>query len=337
MFSNNQFSAKQRSSKTTMVFLVCILCALSLLVMTTIAFFYHDDWGNNNVQTSGPVNILAVGTGDNSIEDTNTSNLVVDIGEEYDVLIPGMPIYITANCKVFKSNTHPLVRAKFSMTFEDNSSGETFNEETSLGSSSLDIGDKIITQIDDEITDNGWYLHTDGFYYYIGTDTTPSGADTIIKEVDFPEDKDRVVKFIDSEFKFPSDTTALYSGLGVKFDITFQAIQNFIPDDNGDKLPNTITNSLKIFNYFEQQLQEQTSLSYFTFSYNQAGTEATIGIADGVELPEHLILPTTDASGVPITAISNDFLKNNKTVKSIVIPSSCLTFSKNNINLNKNH
>ena len=44
------------------------------------------------------------------------------------------------------------------------------------------------------------------------------------------------------------------SGVGVKFIITFEAIQNFIPDRSGNKLANTITNSKIIF---EDQYSEE--------------------------------------------------------------------------------
>lgn len=150
----------------------------------------------------------------------------------------------------------------------------------------------------------------------------PQGGGTLIEEIDFPEGKDRVIKFINSYLTFPTETNSTYSGLGVKFEITFQAVQNYIPDENGNKLPNTIANSSKIFDYFESSKYEPTPLSYFTLTYNSAGTAATLNKANGVTLPSHLVLPSEDENGIPITSIANYFFDNNSSVEDLIIPDS---------------
>ncbi|MGN0961524.1 MAG: leucine-rich repeat protein [Christensenellales bacterium] len=146
------------------------------------------------------------------------------------------------------------------------------------------------------------------------------GGDTLIAEIDVISGN-RVINFINAPATFPTNVTSTYSGLGVKFTITFQAIQNYIPDENGNKISNTIQNSYKIFDYFNQMKYEPTPLSFFTFTYD-SNNSATIRIADGVTLPENLVLPTTDANGNPITSIGSNFLNGNTTVKNVVIPSS---------------
>lgn len=175
-YSSNQFSNKEGKTNLNWVSIVAILCIFSIVVGITIAFFYHDDWATSGIGTSGPVNILAVGKGDVSIEDENTCNLVIDIDDEYDVLIPGMPIDMTANCKVFYSSTHPLLRAMLNMTFVDIDNDTDFDEDSTYETSRLTIGNKLITQIDDMVEDNGWYLHTDGYYYYIGKGNSSAGG-----------------------------------------------------------------------------------------------------------------------------------------------------------------
>ncbi|MGN0961523.1 MAG: hypothetical protein ACI4PF_04925 [Christensenellales bacterium] len=171
MFSYNRFgnSANRTNTTKTTLWILSICILFSVIVGFTIAFFYKNDWASNNFGTSGPVNIEAVGVGDISIEDANTCNLVVSLDDNYDVLIPGMPINLTANCKVYQSNTKPLLRAMLSLDLLDQS-GDEFDEDSNLETSRLMIAQNMINQLNNQIETNGWYLHTDGFYYFIGTD-----------------------------------------------------------------------------------------------------------------------------------------------------------------------
>ena len=225
--------------------LISIMCFVAI-VSVTLAFFSSDDFASKFVGISGKVQITAVGKGTEyaSIEDTDTlCKLEIELDRGYDVFIPNMPVNAIVNCKVTRSTTKPLLRAFFSMSVIDMDTGLNDTE-------NADVFSSIQTQLHDIITkDNDWYFHTDGYYYYAIDASTNLGGNTVLQEIDATS-RDIIVPFIDESFTFPSSVTSEYSGLGIKLSITFQAIQNYIPDDNGQKLPNTISNSLKIFNSF---------------------------------------------------------------------------------------
>ena len=96
-----------------------------LVTGVTLAFFFDPDWSSGKVTMSGAVNIEAVGKGTayESIENTSTSNLMGSLSDGYSVLIPGMPISIDVNCKVYQSTTKPLLRADFNAVLLDKDSG----------------------------------------------------------------------------------------------------------------------------------------------------------------------------------------------------------------------
>ena len=150
------------------------------------------------------------------------------------------------------------------------------------------------------------------------------GGTTLLAEVDVT-DGDRVVNFINDTIKFPTYVTSSYSGLGVKFVITFQAIQNYIPDTNGNQLPNTIDNSLKIFNAFDGDDSDSVPVSLFDITYE--GDKVTINLKDGVTYPEKMVLPAFDANGKQITNISANFA-SKVTSKKIVVPAGYTSMDK---------
>lgn len=243
MFSSGKFSNHINKSKVVYAWLMILILFFIATIGLTMAFFYNDDWGSNSLGTSGPVRIQAVGKGNVSIEDDNASKLAVTLDPQYgDVIQGGTPIDLTANCKVFYSTTNPLLRASLNIQFLDPNTDQVVSGNA--------VVDEYLTNMNSQlyniIVGNGWYSY-EGWYYYIGDDGEPNGGNTVLKEVQFTDSKDTVVYFINEKIHFPTSITSAYSGYKVKFIITFQGIQNFVPDDAGNKLPNTITNSLKIF------------------------------------------------------------------------------------------
>lgn len=154
------FSKKTKSMSTLGIMLICIF---SCIVGITLAFFASGDFASSHVGMSGKVLIEAVGSGDKSIEDTpSSSNLEIKLQDNYSVLIPGMEIEIIANCKVYRSTTKPLLRAKLDVNLEDNLTGEVPVDE-------MDIVSDIYSQLIEKIEcGDKWYLHTDSYFYYIG-------------------------------------------------------------------------------------------------------------------------------------------------------------------------
>jgi hypothetical protein len=220
---------------------VAFFCASILFVGVTLAFFASSDFANSNITMSGKVQIEAVGRGDLTVEDTASCNLEIYLDDTYEVLIPGMPIDLPANCKVMQSTTSPLLRAKLEVLLTNSQEDETEHEDA------MNVAQNMNTQLLTMIKANGWHAHTDGYLYYIGTSPIyNSGGKPLLFEVNVT-DGPVVVDFINDTIEFPTFVDETYSGFGIKFKITFQAIQNYIPDEYGDRLENTIENSIDIF------------------------------------------------------------------------------------------
>lgn len=312
MFSNNK--KQNRSSLSLAIILIA-----AVFVGTTLAFFFATDWASKSIEMSGKVDILAVGDGNVSIEDNNTiSKLIITLDNGYDKLIPGMPIEMPVSVRVTRSTTKPLIRARVTMKILDR---ETMTEQ----SDELAAIQNMYGQMLDIIESNDWHLHTDGYFYYVsGVTQTGEGGNTILAEVDATA-KNEVLPFIDDKITFPTWITHAYSGLAVQYKITFQAIQNYIPDENGRQLPNTITNSLKIFNEFpDSEVYEPTSVEDFEITYS--GDEVIINKKSGVSYPETLKLPQYDSAGKQITTVSASI--GQIAAKNIVVPAGYTTITE---------
>lgn len=239
------FSAKKSASLTPIAIL--LLCAI---VSLTVAFFFSSDWATKYVQLSGSVRIEAVGKGSahSSIEDTVSScNLDIDIDRDYGVLIPNAPLAIYANCKVSKSTTKPLLRAKMDISILDDEGEEFVVGEDSEHNVAQDFSSLLETSV----LDGTNWAYVNGYYYYLDTPSTSANGSSILKEIDATEE-DVIITFLNKPITVPSYIDDSYSGFSIKITITFQAIQNYIANKTtGEKLTNNITNSLIIFDDFE--------------------------------------------------------------------------------------
>ena len=313
---------KVKNSNEKKVSIYIILLLLSVFIGVTIAFFANSEFATSLLGMSGKVKIEAVGKGNKSIEDNSTCNLEIQLDRDYGVLIPNMPITIYANCKVKRSTTKPLLRAKFQVTVLD----KYGNPYVETGENLVSID--IYTMLSHIVLDNdSWYLHTDGYFYYIQTLNEENKENSILQEVDATTE-DTIVNFLNnSTIRIPSYIDDSYSGLSIKIKIVFQAIQNYIHDNNGNKLPNTITNSLKIFNEFKNNSYESSPLEWFNISTTADG-KVSLSTKLGVEYPENLRLPEKTADGKVITHLSKNLFNGNGTVKNVYIPSSYTTIAE---------
>ncbi len=317
---------KTLSLNSLMLIAICI----TFVVTLTIAFFYHDIFSTSTITMSGKVKIEAVGEGvcdcvlagktecedpsHLSIEDTHTSNLIITLDSDYEVVIPGMPLGIDANCKIYKSNTNPLLRARVDFELISALTGEVVTDSQVLIS-------ELYGQMVSIIESNKWFLHTDGYFYYLGDVVQPSGAANgtlLLKEIDVTT-VDKIIHFIDEPIKFPERITSDYSGFAVVFKITFQGIQNYIPDEAGNRIENTIDNSQKIFKAFTDVFNYTTDLEYFT--YTTSGSDVIINPNPNMIFTPNVELPTKDPEGRTINVVGDGF-RGNAQIKSLVIPSS---------------
>jgi len=302
---------------------VAVMLLVSCFIGITLAFFTDNDFADKGVTMSGKVLIEAVGkaTAYESIEDTENNGVVstklkINILDNYDYLIPGTPLEIPVNCKVLKSTTKPLLRASMVLNLVD--------AETSVPQVDTEgvIGD-INSQVSSIVQANEWHLHTDGWYYFVGNepqDPEALSGDMLLQEIETEGVVEGTyVPFITSNITFPTYVERDYSGLGVVMQITFQAIQNYIPDSNGNKMDNTITNSLKIFKAFDDENASSTSLDYFDVSIIDG--KNTINLKSGIDKPSTVILPDKDSSDNPITQIGTSF-SGNTGISKLVVPES---------------
>lgn len=241
---NYSYKVHQSFAGLIVVVFLCVVCIGSVL-----AYFIADDWASNIIGLSGKVDIEVVSRSDTytSIQNTTDENkLIIYFEDNYSVLIPNALIEPTANVKVYKSTTKPLIRAIMDVKLYDSESNEVVEGEGDLP---FILTDALYNSMKGVVTSNGWvYDERDKYYYFIGGNEIKANLDEVVmEEVDATEDDYTVVHFLDDEIRFPKEVTSAYSGLHVKFIITFEAIQNFIPDINGKQLPNTIFNAKKIF------------------------------------------------------------------------------------------
>lgn len=311
----NKFKFNNTKAYYPYVLVVCIVLLFSLAGFT-LAFFYESDWGNTTVTLSGKVDIVAVGSDGSSIEDTATSSgLIMYLHDGYNVLIPGGEVTAIANCKVMPSTTQPLLRAKFDIYLVDKN-GTAMNISDDISN----LSGNLFYEINDIVTNNNWYKYIDGYYYYIGDNPLQSPRrNTILKAVGSLTDE-VVVNFLDKSFKFPTFVTSYYSGWGVKLEVTFEAIQDFIPDVAGNKMANTIQNSLKVFrNEAPGALREPNVEVTFDASNNLVITPDESGA-----IPKKVVLPDKDSNGNSITTLTTSMANSlkNAGVEEIVLPSS---------------
>lgn len=266
---------------------VAVILLLSCFFGITIAFFFDSDYADNTFQMSGAVVIEAVGENGSSIEDVEdedglTSKLVINLVDNYKYLIPGAPLSIPVSCKVYQSTTSPLLRASFNLKlYRSVDDAQNPLEEVDLnelfpaGDDRRDFLTDVSDQISSKIISHGWYLYN-GYYYYVGNDFKASddkGANTILEEVDVTQ-SNVIIDFIKASSRkpdgtlegdpiiFPPYVDPTFSGLNVILSITFQGIQNYLPESltNGDQVDNTIANSLLIFDSVPEDSVETPEL-----------------------------------------------------------------------------
>lgn len=230
--------------------LVILLIISLTVVSSTLAYYFDSDWASNVVEMSGKVNIEVVSKSPNykSIEDDEEGKLIIYFEDDYSVHIPGAWIEPTANVKIFKSTTKPLLRAIMNVYLIDMETKEEISDEDI---DTFDLTASLYNSMSTIVKYNGWvYYPEDKYYYYIKDNTVEENVEeTFLHEVEVEDEDDEfiIIDFINSPIQFPEEIDSTYSGYGVKFVITFEAIQDYVPDKFGKKLPNTIENAKVIF------------------------------------------------------------------------------------------
>ena len=236
--------------------LALFCCLLVSMVGITLAFFISSDYSSSFVSMSGPVNIQAVDKDGKPIEtnipddeDEDVSKLVISLSDGFDTIIPGMPIAISANCKVYQSETMPLLRAKFELKIYKDSETEEGVQEEVTTEFCMSLAEDISDSMDLSILASGNWLKydDDGYYYYKGTNEIANiVGDTELLPVN-AKSNNVIVDFLSNSVTMPTGIDSTMSGYYINVSIVFEAIQDFIPNSSGIAIDNTITNSKLIF------------------------------------------------------------------------------------------
>ena len=233
---------------TIIIFVLSIILVMCLCASATLAYFAGQQSSNVTLVMGGPVRVTMVDKNYN--ETYGAGNMVMNIKADRDTLLPGIGIDMQAIAKLTSSTINPtpaLLRAILDVDVEGVSTEAGLQIENLIRK---DLGKSITPRVD--VTDpsgrptDGWVLFDDGYYYYCSK----------AKEIDPNTNQEYIamcpistggvgnsVAFINGTFAFPGkEYTNIYANVNITFKLTFQAIQDKIVNDEGERIPNTIFN-----------------------------------------------------------------------------------------------
>lgn len=230
---------------TVIIFVLSIVLVLCLCVTATLAYFAGNQKSNTTLIMGGPVRVTMV---NNDFEDTvGEGKLVMNIKSNRETLLPGMGIDMQAIAKLTSSDINPtkaLLRAILDIDVIGLNTQMAKEVEYIIR---RDLADCLAYRIDQSEPGarDGWVMFEDDYYYCSQT-----------KEVD-PETGNEYValapiatnsagngkSFINGTFQFPTQAYVnKYANVEIIFTLTFQAIQEVLVNDEGERIPNTIMN-----------------------------------------------------------------------------------------------
>jgi len=234
---------EQRITRGSIVIFILSIILLACLCLTaTLAYFAGKQTSDMTLILGGPVRITMR---DNKYNETvGDGNLVMSIktGDEY--LLPGMGIDVQAIAHITSSQinaTKALLRA----TLEIQVANLTPTQEQEVENMIRDSLAKCLTYRKDGER-HGWVMFDDGKYYYCDKDLyfdEETNSEAIQLLSINTSDEGEHITFINGTFQFPTKYyTNQYAHAEILFTLKFEAIQEVLVDENGDRIPNTIFN-----------------------------------------------------------------------------------------------
>ncbi len=234
---------EQRITRGSIViFILSILLLICLFATATLAYFAGNQTIDKTLILGGPVRVTIR---DNKYNETvGDGNLVMNIKTNSAELLPGMGIDVQAIAYLTSSQinaTRALLRAILEVEVHNLSVTQEQEVEEMIRSSLA----KCLTYREDGVRD-GWVLFDDGNYYYCSKDKlldTASNQEFIeVMPID-TSDEGNNITFINGTFQFPSKYyTNTYAHAEIVFTLRFEAIQEVLVNEDGDRIPNTIFN-----------------------------------------------------------------------------------------------
>lgn len=249
--------AQKITRGTIIIFVLSILLLVCLCVTTTLAYFAGKQTNNTTLILGGPVRVTMLnGKYDETV---GQGNLVMDITSDRTTLLPGMGIDMQAIAKVTSSDinsTPALLRVILDID---------------VTGVNAQYADEIKYQIQTEMTkclytrvDSTYDQSHDGWvafespkygvcYYYCDEEMgVDSNGEKFIEVKSIPTSSiGTKIAFINGIFQFPYRFyTNRLSDVNITFTLRFQAIQNKLVDENGDRIPNTIYNVQEVLDNY---------------------------------------------------------------------------------------
>lgn len=231
---------------TIIIFVLSIVLVVCLCATATLAYFAGNQKSNVTLIMGGPVRVTMI---NNQYEETyGNGNLVMNIKCGRDNLLPGIGVDMQAIAKLTSSDINPtpaLLRAILDITVTGISAERAKRVETMIRN---DLGRALTSRIDssNEYHRDGWVQYDDGYYYYC-SEKTEIDEETQSEYVTLKAVSTNAVgnniPFINGTFQFPQrEYTNEYANVEITFNLTFQAIQDKIVNEDGKRIPNTIQN-----------------------------------------------------------------------------------------------
>lgn len=242
-----KMTQEQRVTRGSIVIFILSLILLVCLGLTaTLAYFAGSQTSDMTLILGGPVRITIR---DNQYNETiGAGNLVMNIKTGREELLPGTGIDMQAIASITSSqinSTKALLRAILDIEVRN----LTATQEKEVEDMIRDAMAKCLTYREDG-TRNGWVYFDDGNYYYCNKDKFYDEAtqQEYIHLLSInTSDEGESIPFINGTFQFPTKYyTNQYAHAEIIFTLRFEAIQEVLVDENGDRIPNTIFNVKKI-------------------------------------------------------------------------------------------
>ena len=231
---------------TIIIFVLSIILVLCLCVTATLAYFAGNQEANTTLIMGGPVRVSMV---NKEYEETyGQGNLVMNIKGNRQEILPGIGIDMQAIAKLTSSDINPtsaLLRAKLDVEVIGLNATLAKHVQNIIRT---DLGKCLTFRVDSsqQGARDGWVMFDDGNYYYCSqnkvVDPVTNQEYIAMKPISTSSVGNNIT-FINGTFQFPTQAyTNRYADVEIIFTLTFQAIQDQLVNDNGDRIPNTIFN-----------------------------------------------------------------------------------------------
>lgn len=231
---------------TIIIFILSIVLVCCLCVTATLAYFAGNQTNNTTLIMGGPVRVSMVNR--EYQETLGEGNLVMNLKSSRNELLPGMGIDMQAIAKLTSSDINPtsaLLRAILDVEVIGLSDNLAREVEYMIRK---DLGNSLTYRIDSNSQGarDGWIQFDDGYYYYCSQtkEVDPAtGQEFIALKPISTNSIGNNITFINGTFQFPTQAyTNMYANVEIIFNLTFQAIQDQLVNNDGERIPNTIFN-----------------------------------------------------------------------------------------------